>query len=267
MQRLKVESSHILSIGYDLKTRILEVEFPENRIYQYSDVEPRVYELFKDADSYGEYFYAHINKHYRYKRVDGEESQTFNKLALVTGSSSKFHSARAALESFGISIEQLDLSVPEIQSHNTDEVALHKAKDSYKLATRPLIVQDVFCNILALRGFPGAYTHHITDWLTAEDFVTLMKDKKDRTIIRTHTVAYFDGKRSKLFSKDFLGTIADEPRGNGSSPMDKLIISAGQTRTNAEISDAEGKSSIAPEESAWAEFAKWYSLQKRLGKV
>lgn len=270
MQRLPVQSSDIVSIGYDTRERILEIEFKEGRMYQYFEVEPDIHERFMRADSYGEYFYAHINKHYRYKRVDGNpengNTKQASKLAFVTGNAHKFNDLQLVLEPFGIEVEQLDLPVDEIQSHDTDKIAQNKAKEAFRLAGRPVVVQDTFWNILALRGFPGAFMSYVADWLKAEDFLALMEGKADRTIIRKHTVVYYDGKRTKLFSKDFTGVIAEEARGQGVS-IDQIVITAGQTRTNAEIREQEGVSSIAPEQSAWHDFAKWYNLQRRLGKV
>jgi non-canonical purine NTP pyrophosphatase (RdgB/HAM1 family) len=266
MQRLPVESSDIVSIGYDPKAQVLEIEFKEDRIYQYIDVEPDIYERFTRTDSYGEYFYAHINKHYRYKRVSdtADTAKKAEKLAFVTGNAHKFHDLEVICRPFGIEIEQLNLPVDEIQSHDTEKIALHKAKHAYKLADRPVVVQDTFWNILALRGFPGAYMSYMCDWLKAEDFLALMAGKQDRTVIRTHTVVYFDGKRPKVFSKDFPGIIANEVRGVSPYVIDQIIISAGQTQTNAEIRQATNLSSISAEESVWQEFAKWYSLQRRL---
>lgn len=266
MQRLPVESSDIVSIGYDPKAQVLEIEFKEDRIYQYFDVEQRVYDLFVKTDSFGEYFYAHINKHYRYKRVDGGDTAAQYKLAFISGNPDKFRDLQTVLEPFGIEAERLDLPVEEIQGFDTDKIALHKAREAYRLAGRPVVVQDTFWNILALRGFPGAYMRYVADWLRAEDFLAMMANKQDRTVLRTHTVAYYDGKRSKLFSKDFSGTIINEPRGRGVS-IDQIVVTAGQSLTNAEIREHKNRSSIEPEDSAWHEFAKWYHLQRRLGKV
>lgn len=269
MQRLPVDSSDLVSIGYDAKERVLEIEFKENRIYQYLDVEPEVYERFMRTDSYGEFFFAQINKHYRYKRVNGASKDigASPKLAFISGNGHKFRDLKAVCDPLGIEVEQLDLPVDEIQSHDTEKIALHKAKQAYKLAGRPVIVQDTFWNILALRGFPGAFMSYVGEWLKPEDILALMAGKPDRTIIRTHTVVYYDGKRSKIFSKDFTGTLSHEPRGNSRYIIDQLVITTGQTMTNAEVREATGESSISPQESAWQDFAKWYNLQRRLGKV
>ena len=265
MHRLPVDSSDIVSIGYDARERVLEIEFKEDRIYQYLEVEPDIHERFMRADSYGEYFYAHINKHYRYGRITAEAAKV-HKLALVTSNPMKIEAFRPIAKSAAIDFEAVNLPVDEIQSHDPQKITLHKAKQAYKLAGRPVLVNDAFWNILALRGFPGAYMSYVNEWFKPEDFLALMEGKANRTVIRTHTLGYSDGKRTKLFSKDFMGVITDEPRGKGSS-LDQIFVSAGQTRTNAEIWEAEHVSSIAPEDSVWAEFAKWYGLQRRLGKV
>jgi len=268
MQRLPVDSTDIVSIGYDPKTHVLEIEFKENRIYQYFEVEPHVHQLFMQADSYGEYFYGTINKYYRYERVkqDTGAAPRPQNIALVTGNPHELHDLQAACEPFGIEVEQLDVPTQELQSHDPQEIAVHKAKHAYKLAGRPILVQDTFWNILALHGFPGAYMRYVSEWLKPEDFLALMQGKTERTVIRTHTVVYCDGKRTKIFSKDFTGVIANEPHGSGVA-IDQIVVDAGQTRTIAEIRSSGGESSIAPEDSAWHEFAKWYNLQKRLGRA
>lgn len=269
MQRLPVDSSDIVSIGYDVRERVLEIEFKEGRIYQYANVDSDIYEQFMRADSYGEYFYAHINKHYRYKRVTAtdQRSEGLGKLAFVTGNSRKFRDLVIACEPFGLEIEQLSLPIDEIQSRDAEEIATKKAKLAYKLAgKRPVVVNDVYWHILALRGFPGAYMNHVADWFRPEDFLALMAQKKDRTIAGTDTLVYYDGKRTKSFAQTFSGKIVDEPRGEGES-ITQIVILDGHDRTIAEIENQEGRSSIDPRQTIWHDFAKWYNLQRRLGKV
>jgi hypothetical protein len=38
MDRVSVTSSDLVSVGYDITTNTLEIEFKENRIYQYYNV-------------------------------------------------------------------------------------------------------------------------------------------------------------------------------------------------------------------------------------
>ncbi len=69
MNRIPVESSNIMSIGYDQVTQTLEVEFHKGRIYQYFDVPQAVYEEFICAGSKGAYLATQIKGYYRYARV------------------------------------------------------------------------------------------------------------------------------------------------------------------------------------------------------
>ncbi|HJQ08939.1 MAG TPA: non-canonical purine NTP pyrophosphatase [Candidatus Saccharimonadales bacterium] len=267
MQRIPVESSDLVSVGYDPKTRVLEIEFKENRLYQYLEVETDIYERFMRADSYGQYFFANINGRYRYSRVRqvGEETAKPGILAFVTGNSGKVRGLSFACEPLGIEFEQLDLPVDEIQSHDLEDIAVKKAKQAYRLAGRSVLVNDTFWGILALKGFPGAYMSYVADWFKPEDFLALLSGKNDRTVSCTDTLVYYDGQRSKVFSKTYYGKLAEEPRGNGVS-IDQLVVMDGQTKTNAELT-AQGRSGIPTEDGIYQEFAKWYNLQRRLRKV
>ena len=268
MQRLPVDSSDIVSVGYDPKARVLEIEFKEGRIYEYLEVNPETYRLFTKADSYGQYFLSSINGRYRYKRIDegGKKQGTTQALAFVTGNPRKLRNLQAALELFKIGVEQLDLPVDEIQSHDPEAVAVAKAKQAYKLAARPVVVNDKFWNILALRGFPGAYMSSVADWLKAEDFLRLLDGKTDRTVILTDTLAYYDGDRTKMFAQSYTGKLVDAPRGKGLS-IEQIVIINGETKTIAEVHEQEGRSCIDPDNNIWHDFAKWYNLQRRLGKA
>ena len=57
---MPVESSMIQAVGYDPKTRTLEVVFNSGRTYCYEDVPPKVYKELMAADSKGRYMRAEI---------------------------------------------------------------------------------------------------------------------------------------------------------------------------------------------------------------
>ncbi len=274
MQRIPVESSDIVSIGYDEVSRTLEIEFQNDRIYQYKEVDPEVYAQFMRADSYGQFFSTFITRRYRYEKVKKDSTQDMPKsLAFVTGSASKMRELQAACRPFGIKIEQLELPVDEIQSDNAEDVAIKKAKEAYRLAGagRPVLVNDSFWSILALRGFPGAYMDSVASWFRPEDFLKLMEGKSDRDVVLTQTWVYYDGKRPKIFTQEFRGTIANVPRGKGLS-IDQIVFLAGDTKTIAERNssaspdDAIGAPtpSANPKESAATTFAGWYNMHRRI---
>ncbi len=68
MDRIHVQSSNIVSIGYDEKSEVLEIEF-SNGIYQYFDVPQDAYEDFINAPSVGNFFQKNIKVKYRFIKV------------------------------------------------------------------------------------------------------------------------------------------------------------------------------------------------------
>jgi hypothetical protein len=70
MNRVPVTSSNIVSIGYDENRMILEVEFKNGWVYQYSKIPLGIYEGLMSAGSHGRYFNAYIkNGGYPFERI------------------------------------------------------------------------------------------------------------------------------------------------------------------------------------------------------
>jgi len=69
MQRVKVDSSNICSIGYDLSALLLEIEFHSGGIYQYFNVPEKIYHKLMNASSHGRYFSNYIRNKYQTKKV------------------------------------------------------------------------------------------------------------------------------------------------------------------------------------------------------
>ncbi len=67
MNRARVESSNLESVGYENST--LEVEFKSGSIYQYFDVPSVAYNGLRSAVSKGEYFNAKIRGKYKEKKI------------------------------------------------------------------------------------------------------------------------------------------------------------------------------------------------------
>lgn len=69
MERIRVRSSNIASIGYDQHRQILEVEFLTSSIYQYYGVSESVFRAFINAQSHGKFLNSNIVNNYSYKQV------------------------------------------------------------------------------------------------------------------------------------------------------------------------------------------------------
>lgn len=69
MERKRVNSSRIRSVGYDEKTLTLEVEFSNGQVFQYSKVYPEVYRRFMAAPNPTAFFDDKIADEYTAKKV------------------------------------------------------------------------------------------------------------------------------------------------------------------------------------------------------
>ena len=69
MERTKVRSSNLASIGYDVDSHILEVEFKTRTVYQYFNVPESVFVAFMNAQSHGRFLNEYIVDNYRYQQI------------------------------------------------------------------------------------------------------------------------------------------------------------------------------------------------------
>lgn len=64
MDRVRVASSNVASVGYDPLYYLLEVEFCDGATYRYARVPVHIHQAFMDAASKGTYFRHHIRDRY-----------------------------------------------------------------------------------------------------------------------------------------------------------------------------------------------------------
>lgn len=70
MERQRVISSNLASVGYDPDSETLEIEFLNGGLYQYFNVPERIYDGLMAASSHGTYFAQYIKKGgYRYRKL------------------------------------------------------------------------------------------------------------------------------------------------------------------------------------------------------
>ena len=67
--RVRVNSTNLLSVGYDAETRTLEIEFHTRKIYRYYNVPSIVVRQLMDEPSLGGFFNFHIKDVYRLRRM------------------------------------------------------------------------------------------------------------------------------------------------------------------------------------------------------
>jgi len=69
MERKRVNSSRIRSVGYDERNQLLEVELSNGTVYQYSKVSPEVHRRFMAAPNPTSYYDDQIAEEYTPRRV------------------------------------------------------------------------------------------------------------------------------------------------------------------------------------------------------
>jgi len=69
MERKRISASNIRSVGYDTRNRLLEIEFTNGSIVQYSGVSGEVYRRLMNASSAGSYFHDEIEENFPAKKI------------------------------------------------------------------------------------------------------------------------------------------------------------------------------------------------------
>ena len=69
MERAPVDSSAIVSVGYDEFRQILELEYIDGDIYQYFGVSKALHRALLDAPSIGQFVNTEIKGTFQYERV------------------------------------------------------------------------------------------------------------------------------------------------------------------------------------------------------
>jgi hypothetical protein len=69
MERERVDSSSLSSVGYDPRSETLEVEFRNGGVYRYLEVPEDAWRMLQSAESKGSYLNTHIKPAHRYRKV------------------------------------------------------------------------------------------------------------------------------------------------------------------------------------------------------
>jgi hypothetical protein len=69
MERKRISASNIRSAGFDSRSRVLEIEFSDGSIIQYSGVSDEVHRRFVNSPSPGSYYRDQIEESFTAKRI------------------------------------------------------------------------------------------------------------------------------------------------------------------------------------------------------
>lgn len=69
MKTIAVDSTTLRTVGYDAERQLLQIEFHDRSLYQYSDVPAAIYEELMQAPSKGAYFNRSIRATFDYALI------------------------------------------------------------------------------------------------------------------------------------------------------------------------------------------------------
>jgi hypothetical protein len=69
MRRTAAKSSSVVGVGYDPRSKTLEIEFVSGDVYRYFDVPAEVHSDLLNSESKGRFFMAHIRDVYRFTKI------------------------------------------------------------------------------------------------------------------------------------------------------------------------------------------------------
>jgi len=158
-------------------------------------------------------------------------------------------------ERLGFSFERVDCDLVEPQALDPAEVVEAKARDAWRLLSRPVLVEDSGLSIDAWGGFPGALVKWLEKSAGVASIARMLEAFPDRRATAICSIAYFDGEGLVRASGSCRGTIAPAPRGLGGFGWDTLFIPEGDRRTFAEMPGQE-KDRVSHRRRAWEALAR-----------
>lgn len=154
----------------------------------------------------------------------------------MTGNQGKLKEWRRMLPP-EISVESIDIDLPEIQSTDTIKIATEKVKRAYELIGKPVIVDDVSAGLVKLKGLPGPFIKYFLDAI-GQDALYKLAGKEGEKAILSCTIAYFDG-QTLITAKGTTEGRVVAPRGENNFGFDKVVIPDGQLKTYGEMTPEE----------------------------
>ncbi len=154
-------------------------------------------------------------------------------LTFITGNLSKAEELAYHLD-FPVKHRSIDLY--EIQSLDLKEIVQYKAKEAYKQAQSPVLVEDVSLTFHALGKLPGPLIKWFLIGLDNDGLCKLLNGYADRSATAQVMFGLYDGEKLHVFEGSISGTIVGIPRGERGFGWDSIFIPEGYAQTWGEMS-------------------------------
>lgn len=156
-------------------------------------------------------------------------------VTFITGNQSK---ADYVARYLGFELKHTKIDLDEIQSLDLRTVVEHKVRQAYDILQKPVLVEDVALEFVALGRLPGTFIKFFVDEVPFET-ICRMLDGLDRAAVARCMFGYYDGTAIEFIEGSLGGTIAEHPVGEHGYGWDKIFIPAGYDVTRASLSEAD----------------------------
>ncbi len=154
-------------------------------------------------------------------------------ITFITGNQNK---ADYLAKYLGHAVDHVKLDLDEIQSLDLKVIVEHKVRQAYDEISKPVIVEDVALEFVALGGLPGPFIKFFVEKVPFETICSMI-DGRSRNATARCVFGYFDGKDLELFEGSLDGKIAETPSGENGYGWDKIFIPQGYTVTRASLEE------------------------------
>ncbi len=158
-------------------------------------------------------------------------------VVFITGNKNK---AAYLSKYLGVAVAHKKVDLDELQSLDIKAVVRHKLQQAYATVQRPVLVEDVALEFVALGGLPGTFIRWFAQAMSYAELCALL-DNKDRSAVARCMFGYYDGVVERYFEGSMLGTIADVPMGSGGYGWDQIFIPHGYEITRAQMNAVDDK--------------------------
>lgn len=169
-------------------------------------------------------------------------------LVFVTSNPNKAIEAERIL---GLRLVRADISLPEIQAAEVEDITLHKLEAARAAGFKRLLVEDVSLGLEGLGGFPGPFVKWLLQGAGGAGLAAIAYALNDRSAVARCCVGYWDGTRTHLETGEVRGTVLVHPRGEQRFGWDPWFVPDGSEKTFAEMTDEE-KDRISHRGRAWS---------------
>jgi non-canonical purine NTP pyrophosphatase (RdgB/HAM1 family) len=132
-----------------------------------------------------------------------------------------------------LTVEAVDIDIPEIQSLNLIEIITDKAQKAYAAVGKPVLVEDISAGLDELGGLPGPFIKYFEQTL-GKGALHKMASNNHAPALLSAVMAYYDGSTLLTATSELRGHVVPPAGGEGWG-FDFCFVPDGASQTFSEM--------------------------------